>query len=142
MSEQSRIRILSVENHPLWRQPDMVLVSQTSSGAEAIQQYRKHRPDVALMDLRLDDLSGIDAMLAIRSEFTDAQIDVLTTFDGNVEIHRALQAGAGGYLLKNMPPCELAAAIRQVHQGHKRVPPEVAAQIPTSERQIPNHAQG
>jgi DNA-binding NarL/FixJ family response regulator len=138
MSEQTRIRILSVDDHPLLRegiaavindQPDMVLVSQASCGAEAIQQYRKHRPDIALMDLRLPDLSGVDAMIAIRSEFTDARIVMLTTFDGDVEIHRALQAGARGYLLKNMPPSELAAAIRQVYQGQKRVPPEVAAQL-------------
>jgi DNA-binding NarL/FixJ family response regulator len=138
MSNDVCIRITSVDDHPLLReglaavindQPDMSLVSQAASGAEAIQQYREHRPDVTLMDLRLPDLSGIDAMIAIRSEFPDARVVILTTFEGDVEIHRALQAGARGYLLKNMPPSELADAIRQVYKGKKRVPAEVAAQL-------------
>jgi len=138
MNDQPRIRILSVDDDPLLRegiatiihsQADMLLVSQASSGTEAIQQYREHRPDITLMDLRLPDLSGIDAMLAIRAEFPNARIIMLTTFEGDVEIHRALEAGAQGYLLKNMPPSELVHAIRQVHAGKKRVPPEVAAQL-------------
>ena len=104
-------------------QPDMVLVSQAASGTEAIQLYREHQPDVTLMDLRLPDLSGIDAMIAIRTEFPEARIIMLTTFEGDVEIQRAFQAGARGYFLKNMPPNEIVDVIRQVHAGKKRVPP-------------------
>src|ERR1700685_3787928 len=138
MNEQTRIRILSVDDHPLLRegfesnitnQGDMLLVSQATSGTEAIQKYREHQPDVTLMDLRLPDLSGIDAMIAIRQEFREARIIMLTTFECDVEIQRALEAGARGYLLKNMPPSELVEVIRQVHAGKKRVPPEVAARL-------------
>jgi DNA-binding NarL/FixJ family response regulator len=138
MSDQLRIRVLSVDDHPLLSegiatminsQPDMQLISQASSGSEAIQQYREHRPDVTLMDLRLPDLSGIDAMIAIRTEFPEARVVMLTTFEGDVEIQRALQAGARGYLLKNMPPSEILDVIRHVHAGKKRVPPQVAAHI-------------
>lgn len=138
MTEQARIRILGVDDHPLLRegiaviinsQPDMVLVSQAANGAEAIQQFRQHKPDVTLMDLRLPDLNGIDVMIAIRAEFPEARIIMLTTFEGDVEIQRALEAGARGYLLKNMPPSELAQVIRQVHAGKKRIPPEIAAHL-------------
>jgi len=134
----SRIRIFSVDDHALLRegvgtviknQPDMVLVAEAATGGEAIQQFRKHQPDVTLMDLRLPDMSGIDVMIAIRSEFPEARIIMLTTFEGDVEIQRALQAGARSYMLKNMPPIELVQTIRQVHAGKKRLPPEVAAQV-------------
>src|SRR5262245_10300650 len=95
----------------------MVLVSQASGGREAIQQYREHRPDVTLMDLRMPDLSGIDAVLAIRAEFPEARIIMLTTFEGDVEVRRALEAGARAYLLKSIPPSQLVEVIRQVHAG-------------------------
>jgi DNA-binding NarL/FixJ family response regulator len=138
MSEPPRIRILSVDDHPLLQQgiaamiktqPDMVLVAEASNGREALQLFREHRPDVTLMDLRLPDMSGIDAMIAIRSEFGEARVIILTTFEGDVEIHRALQAGARGYLLKSMPPRELLEGIRHVHAGKKRIPPEIVAQL-------------
>jgi DNA-binding NarL/FixJ family response regulator len=130
--------VFAVDDHPLLRegiatlinnQPDMQVVAQASSGKEAIQHFRAHRPDVTLMDLRLPDMSGIDTMIAIRSEFPDARIIILTTFEGDVEIHRALEAGARAYMLKNMPPRELAEVIRQVHSGKKKIPPEVAAHL-------------
>jgi DNA-binding NarL/FixJ family response regulator len=138
MSGQASIRILCVDDHPLLRQgisaiinnqPDMTLVAEASNGHEAIQKFRELQPDVALMDLRLPDMSGIDALIAIRTEFPGARIIMLTTFEGDVEIQRSLEAGARGYLLKSMPPADLVEAIRQVNAGKKRVPADVAAQL-------------
>ena len=138
MSEAPRIRILTVDDHPLLHegiatvirnQPDMVLAAEASNGREAIQRFREHTPDVTLMDLRLPDMSGIDVMVAIRSEFPEARVIILTTFAGDVEIQRALQAGARAYMLKSMPPKELVEVIRQVHAGKKRIPPEIAAHL-------------
>jgi DNA-binding NarL/FixJ family response regulator len=138
MSDQGRIRILSVDDHPLLRQgiaaiinsqPDMQMMAEAASGAEGIQKFREVRPDVTLMDLRLPDMSGIDTLIAIRNEFTEARVIMLTTFEGDVEMQRALEAGAYGYMLKTMPPKELLETIRQVGAGKKRVPPEVAAHL-------------
>jgi DNA-binding NarL/FixJ family response regulator len=132
------IRIFSIDDHPLMRegiaavirsQPDMLLVSEASSGREAIQRFAEAAPNVTLMDLRLPDMSGIDAMIALRSQFPGAYVIILTTFDGDVEIRRALQAGARAYLLKSMKPSEMVDVIRQVHQGKKRILPEIAEQL-------------
>jgi DNA-binding NarL/FixJ family response regulator len=138
MSKSTPIRIFSIDDHPLMREgiaaiiknePDMLLVAEASNGREAIQGFREHRPDVALMDLRLPDISGIDAMVAIRTEFADARIIMLTTFEGDVEIRRALQAGAVGYMLKTMPRRQLVETIRRVHAGKKHIPPEIASHL-------------
>lgn len=138
MSAANAIRVLSVDDHQLLRegiaaviggQPDMTLVAQASHGRDAIHQFRVHQPDVTLMDLRLPDISGIEAMIAIRDEFPDAAIVMLTTFEGDVEIQRALAAGARGYMLKSMPPKDLVAVIRRVHDGKRHLPPDVAAHL-------------
>ena len=138
MATQSEIRILSVDDHPLLReglaalinsQPGMVLIAQASTAQEAVHQFRKHQPDVTLMDLRLPDKSGIEALSDIREEFPEARVVVLTTFEGDIEIQRALQAGARGYILKSMPPKELLEVITQVHAGKKRIPTQIAAQL-------------
>ena len=135
---QTPIRILSVDDHPLLRegiaaiinsQPDMQLVAAAANAQEAIQLFRKHQPDVTLMDLRLPDMSGIDTVVAIRKEFPQARIIMLTTFEGDVEIQSALEAGARGYMLKSMPPKELVEVIRLVHAGKKRIPTQVATQL-------------
>jgi len=107
----------------------MQLVAQAISCGDAIQKFREHRPDVTLMDLRLPDMSGIETMIAIRAEFPEARIIMLTTFEGDMEIQRALAAGAQGYVLKSMPHKDLMAVIRQVHAGKKRIPSEVAARL-------------
>ena len=135
---EGRIRVLSVDDHPLMRQglaavinsdEGMVLVGEAASGAQALEAFRLHRPDVTLMDLRLPDMSGIDALIAIRAEFPDARVAMLTTFDGDVDIQRALAAGARGYVLKTLPPRELVAVIRDVHAGRKRVAVDAAAKL-------------
>jgi DNA-binding NarL/FixJ family response regulator len=138
MTEPDPIRVLCVDDPPLMRegiaamirdQPDLRLVAEAASGGEAIRRHREHRPDVTLMDLRLPDMSGIEAVIAIRAELPEARVLMLTTFEGDMDIQRALRAGARGYLLKSMPPAELVAAIREVHAGRKRIPPQVAAQL-------------
>jgi DNA-binding NarL/FixJ family response regulator len=138
MNESSPIRVLCVDDHPLLRegiaaiiddQPDLSLTAMATTGFEAIQKYRECQPDITLMDLRLPDMSGIDSLIAIRSEFPDARIIMLTTFEGDVEIQRSLEAGARGYMLKSMPPTELIEIIRQVHAGKKRIPSALAAQL-------------
>ena len=107
----------------------MVLVSQASTLQEAIQQYRAHQPDITLMEIRLRDWDGIDALITIRREFPAARVIILTSSDGDVEVQRALKAGASGYLLKNTPPSELLEEIRKVHSGRKRINPQLAAKL-------------
>jgi DNA-binding NarL/FixJ family response regulator len=137
-TETKTIRILTADDHALLRtgiaslveiEPDMELVAQASTGREAIEQFRQRRPDITLMDLQMPDISGIEAIIAIRSEFPDARIVVLTTYAGDVQVVRALKAGARGYLLKGNVHTDLLATIRAVHAGQKRISPEVAADL-------------
>lgn len=138
MNDVERIRVLSIDDHPLVRegiaalitnQAEMELVAQGSTGKEAIQLFRQHRPDVVLLDVRLPDMNGIDAMITIRSEFREARIIIVTSSEGDVEMQRALEGGAAGYIVKSMPPQVLVDAIRKVHGGKKAIPAEVAARL-------------
>src|ERR1017187_6532199 len=133
-----RIRILAVDDHPIVRegiaaliaiQPDMILVGQASDGREAIQQFRTHRPDVMVMDVQMPEMNGLDALIAIRNEFPDAKVIMLTTYAGDVQIVRALKAGAQAYLLKNTLHKELLETIRAAHAGKKTVSPEASLEI-------------
>src|ERR1700747_2301778 len=134
----SQIRILSVDDHPVVRpriacrvgvQPDMAVIGEASNGREAIQQFRMHHPDVTLMDLQMPEMNGIDALIAIRNEFPQARIVVLTTYTGDIQVLRALKAGAQGYLLKNLLHKELLETIRTVHAGKKALSPEASHEI-------------
>ena len=134
----SVIRILTVDDHPMLRegiaalvasQPDMKLVAEASTGREAVEQFRKHKPDLTLMDLQMPEMDGIEAMAAICGEFPEARIIVLTTYKGDVQVLRALKAGARAYLLKGLLRKELLETIRAVHAGQKRIPAEIAAEL-------------
>jgi DNA-binding NarL/FixJ family response regulator len=138
MRNPERVRILCVEDHPLMRagiavvingQADMELVAQASNGREAIECYCEHVPDVTLMDLTLSDMSGIEAMIAIRARFPEARVIISSTFTGSVQIKRAMAAGARSYILKSMSPIEVAAAIHKVHAGKKHIPTEVVTHL-------------
>jgi DNA-binding NarL/FixJ family response regulator len=138
MSELQPIRILAVDDHPLLRegiasliggQSDMKLVAEASDGREAIEQFRIHRPNITLMDLQMPEMNGLDSMIAIRHQFPEARIIVLTTYRGDVQVLRALRAGARGYLLKSLLRMELLETIRAIHAGERRIPPELARQL-------------
>lgn len=134
----SLIRILTVDDHPLLRkgiaalvngEPDMKLIAEASNGKEAIEKFRQHRPDITLMDLQMPDLTGTESIVRIQSEFPNARIVVLTTYQGDAQVLRALRAGARAYILKGQVHRELLETIRAVHAGQKRIPPDIAAQL-------------
>lgn len=138
MSTESAIRVMVVDDHPVVRegltatinyQPDMKVVAKAVNGREAIVQFRQHRPDVSLMDLRMDEMDGVTAVIKIRAEFPTARIMMLTTFDGEEDVYKGLRAGAVGYLLKETPIEEIMDAIRSVHSGRKYLPPSVAIKL-------------
>ena len=138
ISGPRQIRVLTVDDHPLLRkgvvalvnaEPDMRVVAEASTGLEAIEQFRQHRPDVTLMDLQMPGMAGIESIIGIRKEFPNARIIVLTTYKGDVQIMRALKSGARAYLLKAQVDLELLDTIRAVHAGQKRIPAEIAAEL-------------
>lgn len=152
MTSEETVRVMTVDDHPLLRegiatiinnQPGMTLIASAATGAEGIRTFNEFQPDVTLVDLRLPDISGIEVIIAIRAQHAGARLIVLTTFEGDIEIQRALKAGAAGYLLKNMPSKQIVDTIRTVHAGKRGIPSQVALQIaehlgeePLSQREL------